>query len=326
VYPQIYLGHSPNTGSARRALRALALDLRARIHAARAAEPTTLLLHFSAAEAADAIDLLLLRPNVVIVGAVRAYGGPIETLPSGQWRDGASGTELREPRDRTPLQHVKAQRDAVRERLDQAAALLLGAGAGKRPFERAIGALIFAPATHPESRISLDVGDHRQQLKVLGLDELPALAGMVRTNAALTDAAIRAIATEVFAGQLWHDGARFLLDLAPARFQLRVLADGGRAERQLPLIEGENVIGRRRAPQHFEHRLTLSGDELISADHALITCGDDDSVTLRDTSKNGIWITLPGGTEERVRAERAITPGTLLRMGVTRVRLEKIAD
>src|SRR4051794_19521227 len=52
VYPQIYLGDIPSTSDQRRALRALALDLRARIHATRATEPTTLLLHFRAAEGA----------------------------------------------------------------------------------------------------------------------------------------------------------------------------------------------------------------------------------------------------------------------------------
>src|SRR5215207_8690687 len=36
VYPQIYLGNIPTTSQQRRALRALALDIRARIHATRA--------------------------------------------------------------------------------------------------------------------------------------------------------------------------------------------------------------------------------------------------------------------------------------------------
>jgi hypothetical protein len=327
VYPQIYLGHSPGTGPQRRALRALALELRARIHAARADEPATLLLHFSAgAGAAEAIDLLLLRPHAVIVGAVRAYRGPIEVLPGGPWRDRASGETLREQLDRTPLQHVKAQRDAVRDRLDQAAAQLLGSVPSERPFERAIGALILAPASHPESQISLDISDHRQQLKVLGLDELPALAGMVRTGAQLPEAALRAIATDLFGGQLWHDGTRFVFELARQCFQLRVLAEGGRAEKVLPLLEGENVIGRRRAAQQYEYRLTLSGDELISADHALLTYVDGDSVMLRDTSKNGTWITPPAGAEERVEGTRAITMGTLIRMGMTRLRLECVGE
>ena len=324
MYPQIYLGSVPTTSARRRALRDLALDLRSLIHAARAAEPSTLLLNFGAGEgAAESIDLLLLRPRAAIVGAVRAYGGPIETLPNGQWCHRDTGAPLHEQRDRTPIQHVKLQRDAVRTRLESASALL-GLAADTRPFDRMVGALIIAPATHAESRVSLEIGDHRQQLKVLGLDELPALAGMVRLGSQLPDAAVLAIVAEVFAGRPWHDGARFLFDLAAPRFQLRVLGEGARPEKRLPLIEGENLLGRRRSPQQHEHRLSLSGDELISGDHALIVCGDDDWVALRDVSKNGTWITPPGGTEERVRGERTIFPGTLLRMGMTRARLERI--
>jgi hypothetical protein len=325
VYPQIYLGETPATSHQRRALRALALDIRARIHASRAAEPTSLLLHFRAAESAvPAIDMLLLRPSVAIVGAVRAYRGPIESLPDGQWRRRDSGEPLREERERTPIQHIKMQRDAVRDQLEAAAPRLLGTPAGARPFERMAGALIIAPSTHPESRVSLEINDHRQQLKLLGLDELPALAGMLRLGVQLPDLAIQAIASELFGGRPWHDGARFLFDLAVPRFQLRLLEDGARPEKLLPLIEGENLVGRRRSAQHYEHRLTITGDELISADHALIICGDDDWAALRDTSKNGTWITPPGGTEERVRGERTIFPGTLLRMGMTRARLERI--
>jgi hypothetical protein len=144
----------------------------------------------------------------------------------------------------------------------------------------------------------------------------------------LSAEALHLIAFELFAGRLWHDGTKFLFDLAPARFRLRVLAApttqaGTRGEKLLQLAEGENVAGRRRAAQKYEHRLALSGDELISADHALLICGDD-HITLRDTSKNGTWITLPGGSEERVRGERAIFPGTLLRMGQTQMRLERV--
>ena len=325
MYPQIYLGDIPNTGGQRRALRALALHIRARIHATRAAEPTTLLLHFRAGESpTPEIDLLLLRPSVAIVGAVRAYQGPIESLPGGQWRRRDSGELLREERDRTPIQHVKLQRDAVREQLDNAAPRLLGTPADAHPFDRIVGALIIAPSTHAESRVSLEIGDHRQHIKLLGLDELPALASMLRLGMQLPEPAIHTIVSELFGGRLWHDGARFLFELAAPRFQLRLLGDDMRPEKLLPLIEGENLLGRRRSSQHYEHRLTLSGDELISADHALIICGDDDWAALRDTSKNGTWITPPGGAEERVRGERTIFPGTLLRLGMTPALLERI--
>jgi hypothetical protein len=325
VHPQIYLAQIPPTLAERRALRAQALDLRARILAVRAPEPTTLLLRFAAGEGAAAnIDLLLLRPQAAIVVALRAYRGPILAAPGGPWAYRDGGEPIREQRGRTPLQHIRAQRDAVRERLEGAPGLLPGLDAGAQPFDRLVGALVCVPATHPESRIALEVSDHRQQIKVLGLDELAGLAAAVRLGAPLPDATLHAIVADVFGGRLWHDGQRFLFDLAPQRFQLRVLAEGARAERVLPLIEGENVIGRRRAPQQFEHRLTLAGDELISADHALIICGDDARVTLRDTSKNGTWVTPPGAKEERVRQERAIVPGTLLRMGLTRARLERV--
>jgi len=322
VHPQIYLGHIPPTARERRGLRALALDLSGRIAAARAAEPTILLLDFADAKLTEMIDLLLLGPNAIIVGAIRAYRGPVEASPNGRWRDRATGEPIHDQRGRTPLQQVREHGDAVREQLECSAERLTDAPPDDRPFERTIGAVIFMPSTHPESRISLDVTDHRQWLKVLGLDELPALAAMVHTGPHLSEQAMRAIATEVFPGRLWHDGASFLFDLAPARFQLRRLADD-RPEVLLPLQEGETIVGRRRKAQQSEYRLTLEDDDLISSNHAQISYGDDEWVTLRDTSKNGTWITPPGGTEERVRGERAIMPGTVLRMGMTQLRLEE---
>jgi hypothetical protein len=178
---------------------------------------------------------------------------------------------------------------------------------------------------HAESRISLDVGEHRQWLKVLGLDELPGLAAMVQLGTQLAEEWIRLIVSEIFGGRPWHDGERLLFELAPGRFQLRLLAEGDRAEEVLPLIEGENLIGRRRQASGHEHRLTLAGDDLISSDHARIVCHGSDRVTLHDTSKNGTWVASQGGPEERLHgAERAIGPGTVLRMGVTRMRLEDV--
>jgi hypothetical protein len=260
----------------------------------------------------------------VIVGAIRAFPGPIEVTPDGHWTLLATGAPIREEHGLAPLQVVRAQRDAVRDRLDQGAVRLLGPESGTQPFQRTIGALICAPATHPESRISLDVDDHQRWLKILGLDELAGLAAMAHTGAQLDEQAMREIAGELFDGQLWHDGARFLFELAPSRFQLRLLAEDGQAERVLPLAEGENVIGRRRATQAHELRVTLSGDDLISSDHAWIIAGDDDRVVLRDTSKNGTLVALPGQPEQRVHGvEYTIGPGALLRMGMTRMRLER---
>jgi hypothetical protein len=333
VYPQLYLGQIPTTAPARRALRERALDLHAALRAARAPEPTYALLNFAVdagpgpAATPHEVELLLLRPNAVIVGAIREYAGPIEVSPGGHWLQSATGAAIHDERGRTPLQVVDEQRDAVRERLDQESARLLDGPADARPFERTVAALICAPAIHPESRISLDVDEHRRWLKVLGLDELPGLAAMVRSGVRLSEDAMRQIATEVFEGRLWHDGERLLFHLAPDRFQLRLLAEGDRAEVVRPLMEGENIVGRRRAAQRYERRVTLAGDDLVSSDHARIICGDDDQVILRDISKNGTGITLPDGSEELVhRAERVLAPGAMLRMGVTRMRLERIGD
>jgi hypothetical protein len=329
VYPQIYLGHTPATAHARAALRARALDLRECFGAARQPMPTYLLLNFAAGDGPDAgaLDLLLVCPHSVIVGAIRAYDGPIEVLPGKGWTLGATGEPIHEPDGRTPLHLVQAQRDAVRERLNGEAPRLLGAPLDAQPFDRIIGAVICAPRMHPDSRISLDVDEHRQLLKVLGLDELPGLAAMSRTNLQLAEEQMQAIVGDIFAGRRWHDGARFLFELAPPRLRLRLLDAAPGREMVLPLLEGETVIGRRRMPLGRERRLTLSGDDLISSDHARIFCDDEDRVVLRDTSKNGTWIAMPGAPEEHVRGEeRVIAPGTLLRMGMTRMRLEKIAD
>ena len=326
MYPQIYLGIIPDTTAERLALRALALDLRASIGAARGDEPTTLLLHFAPTPGAAPADLLLIQPHAAIVGAVRSYRGPIAAQPGGAWALRDTGAALIEAGGASPIQHIGAQRDAVRQRLDAAAPALLGTLPEATPFERTVGALICAPITHPDSRISLTISDHRRQLKVLGLDELPAVAALLRLGTQLAPAAMQALASELFGGRLWHDGARFLFELAAPLFQLRVLANGARAAKILQLMEGETQIGRRRAPQQNERRLTLSGDELISADHAVLAVGEGGQVTVRDTSKNGTWVTGPGGAEERIRRERSLSPGDELRLGITRLRLELVAD
>jgi hypothetical protein len=327
VYPQIYIGLVPPGLPERQMLRERALDLYDCLHRAPSLAPAYILLNFAAGDISPAqpIELLLLGPNAAIVGAIRSYSGPIDVTPAGPWMRRDTGDPIVEGRGRTPLQVVKEQRDAVRSRLNHEAARLLGAPADAQPFERTVGALICAPRMHAESRISLDVGEHRQWLKVLGLDELPGLAAMVQLGTQLPEERIRQIVSEIFGGRPWHDGERLLFELAPGRFQLRVLAEGDRAEELLPLIEGENMIGRRRQTSGHEYRLTLAGDDLISSDHALIICRDSERVTLRDTSKNGTWVISPDGAEERLHgAERAIGPGALLRMGVTLMRLEYI--
>jgi hypothetical protein len=334
AYPQIYLGQLPSTAAERIALRERAFDLRAALRGGSRGRPelgpTYALLNF-AAGAAPMVELLLLRPNALFVAAMRVYPGPIEVTPEGRWTDLTTGAAIRDERGRSPLQVVRAQREAVRAQLEQGARQLLDATmeseAGAPSFARIVGALICVPTTHPESRISLDVDDHRQQLKILGLDELAGLVAMLRTAAQLPEPAMRRIVVDLFDGRLWLDGERLLFELAPGRFQLRVLGDDSRPESVVPLIEGENIAGRRRSAQRYERRITLSGDDLISSDHARLVCGDGDQVTLRDTSKNGTWVTLPGSAEERLHGvERAITLGAVLRMGVTRMRLERIGE
>jgi hypothetical protein len=341
AYPQIYLGQIPGTAAERIALRERALELRAALRAGPRRrpelDPTFALLNFvvgvapGESDRATTIELLLLRPNAAIVAAIRAYPGPIEVTPDGHWTDLTTGAAIRDERGRSPLQSVRAQRDAVRARLDHHAGSLLdsavGSAAEAPSFARTVGALICAPATHPESHISLDVDDHHQQLKILGLDELAGLAAMIRAGVRLSEASMRWIVADLFEGQLWHDGERLLFELAPGRFQLRVLGDDDRAEAVVPLMEGDNIAGRRRSAQRYERRITLTGDDLISSDHARLSCADSDLVILSDTSKNGTWVTPPGGAEEWLHsAERAIALGAVLRMGMTRMRLERIGD
>lgn len=320
MYPQIYLGDIPTSAPERQALRGLAIELRARIHAARLAEPIVLLLHF-APTALPPVDLLLLSPHTALVGVVRAYRAAVLAQPGGRWSYRDSGAPIVEAGGLTPMQLVAAQRDHVRALLGQGAPLL----AEPMPTDRLVGALICAPVLHPDSRISLDIGEHRRQLKVLGLDELPGLVPMLRSGAQLAEPAMRAITGDLLGGRLWHDGARFLFDLAAPRFQLRVLPNGTRAERTLPLNEGDTIIGRRRAPLQNEHRMTIAGDELISADHVVLICGEGDQIVVRDISKNGTWVSGPAG-EERIRSERALAPGAQLRIGITQVRLERAGE
>jgi hypothetical protein len=347
TYPQLYLGQTPGSASERYVLRERALALHAALHSGSRSridqEPTLVLLNFLIDDRStpQQVELLLLRPRAALVGMLRTYPGPIEVLPDGRWTDLASGAALRDGLGRTPLQVVRAQRDAVRTRLQHAAAdldvgqdapqppgrseMALPSTAG-RPFQRTVGALICAPTTHPESRISLDVDDHRQWLKILGLDELAGLAAMLRSDVQLSETAMRAICVEVFGGRLWHNGEKLLFELAPGRFQLRLLGEHEPVDAVFPLIEGENVVGRRKSARRHEHRVALSGDDLMSSDHVRLVCGDE-QVVLRDLSKNGTYLIHPDGAEELLRgADRLLAPGALLRMGVTRMRLERAGE
>jgi FHA domain len=319
-YPQIYIGTTPETSTRRRALRTLAMDLRARLRPQREPLPTLVLLHV-AVEGAGTVDMVVLRPNVLIVGAVRAVDGPLD-MRHATWSD-LRGAMVRDPEGRTPLAAVGYQRDTLRARLLERAP----AGSPESHYlQRAIAAVVCAPALPPESRIALDIEDHRALRKVLGLDELPGLSVMASSGVRLPEASLIELA-EQLGGRMWHDGSRLLFELAPARYRLRLLGDERATRTALPLIEGENLLGRRRTARPHEHRLTIAGDDLISSDHAVIICHDDGRVSLRDISKNGTWMTLPDGPETFVHSlERTITPGTILRLGETRMLLQEALD
>lgn len=310
VTVRMYLGETPDSLLARRALRDRVLALHGLFR--RSAEPAaaTLLLHAALAPPAGWLDLLLLAPNGALAAVVLAADGPIEVVNPAAW-----GGDL--PGD-SPLARVRRVRDAARARLERADL------PGDPSFERLAGALVVSPALHPESRVLLDVDDHRDRIKVAGLDELPALAAMVRDGPRLEADTMHTIAAEVFGGRLWHDGDRFLFEVAASPFRLCVVREAGRGERRLALLGGENVIGRRRAPLHGEHRLVLAGDDLISNDHAVVTVADDGSLLLHDDSTNGTWVANPGAAEVHIHhAGCKLAPGAQLRMGNTRLRLER---
>lgn len=316
-YPQIFIGQIPPTAARRRALRSLALDLRVRLRPPREPLATLVLLNFPV-EGADLIDLLIARPNMLIVGALRTFDGPIIAAAGDQWLD-LHGRSLQHEGS-SPLAYVGNQRDTLRARLAESLPVELGQA---QIVKRMIAALICAPSLHAESKITLDVEDHRALRKVLGLDELAGLTAMTSSSTRLAEQTLHALIMEQLGGQLWHDGNRLLFELAPPPYHLRLISAENGQRPALPLIEGENVIGRRRTARPHEHRLTIAGDDRISSDHAAIICGDDQQVLLRDTSKNGTWFTLPNGPESFLgNAERLIVPGTIIRMGETRMQLE----
>ena len=314
-HPHIYIGTTPDTPTQRRAMRTLALDLRVRLRSQRDPAPVLALLHFPI-EGAGVADLLIARPNALILAALRTFDGPLE-ITHQLWRD-IRGQAIREGEGQTPLAIVGLQRDTLRARLLEA---LPAESLTARAAQRLIAAVVCMPLLHADSRIALDIEDHRAQRKILGIDELPGLSIMAAGAVRLTELDILEL-IEHLGGQLWHDGSRLLFELAPPRHQLQVLNTEQAVRTTLPLIEGENMIGRRRTARPHEHRLTITGDDLVSSDHALLICHEDGRVTLRDTSKNGTWVTLPDGPETFVHAtERQLIPGTILRLGDTRMQL-----
>lgn len=327
MQPRIYLGKIPPTIHERVELREHALLLTQRLRQSQTVGMCAVLLHFSAGAHSplQCVDLLLLRGDAIMVGALRAYPGPIAAMPGEAWRDRLNDRLIVEEDGAFPLHRLRAQRDAIQVSLNAAAERLGLAARDSRPFRRVYGAVVCVPQVHPDSQISLDVDDHRDGLKVCGFDELPGVAAMLHTDLMLNDAIIETIAGGVFGGRLWHDGNHFLFDLAAPRFRLRIITPGNPPQ-IAPLLEGTTVVGRRRAARRVEQRITVAGDDLISLDHLYLTCDEASStVTIRDDSKNGTWLTTAGGAAEHLRGQtRAIAAGARLRIGTTDITLESI--
>lgn len=309
AHTQIYLGHIPTTSYRRRVLRERALRLAALLDRPELT-PSVALLHVGEPPA----DLLLLRPRFALVGSLKDVDGPVLLDDDGRWITGAQGEEVRSPTDEPLLAHLKQVRDRTIAPLERHL---------QQPLHRTIGALIGVPSMHPDSQITLDIDDHRQQIKVLGLDELPALASMVQTGITLEAHELHELATDTFGGRLWHDGTQLLFEIGVTPWSLRARQAQDGAAPVWPLLEGATFVGRRRGPRRYEYRVMLADDELMSNDHAVLYASDDGRVVLRDTSTNGTWVALPGQPEQRLhRAERQLVAGTLLRMGATEVVLE----
>ncbi|MCS6939576.1 MAG: FHA domain-containing protein [Roseiflexaceae bacterium] len=327
MQPQIYVGRTPDTARERIVLRERALAL---VRAMRQS-PTEgqCAVVFNITAGADPpltrIDLLVLRATAVIVGALRTYTGPIDAPPGGIWRDRATGQPILEEDGAHPLHRLRQQRDAVQMSLNAAAVRLGIASAEPHPFRQVTGVIVSVPALPADSRISLDVDDHRDHLKVCGFDELPGVAAMSHSGVTLSGEAIHTIATHLFGGRLWYDDNRFLFELAPPRFQLFIQAPES-APLSVPLYEGETIVGRRKSPRGNERRIPILNDELVSSDHLSIVSDDEPGgVVIRDTSKNGTWVTPPDGPTEHLRnTERIIFAGTRLRLGMTDMILERV--
>ncbi|MGQ9549737.1 MAG: FHA domain-containing protein [Roseiflexus sp.] len=325
--PRIYVGQTPDTTDGRILLRERTLMLAHFVH--RSPTEGVCAIAFNVTLGTESpltrIDLIMMRTTAVIVGALRTCTGPIDALPGGVWRDRAGGRPILDADGLHPLHRIRVQRDAVQRSLNATAMRFGLASTDPRPFKRVIGAIVGVPAIHADSRISLDVDDHRDHLKVCSFEELPGVAALAHSGVVLSVESIHTIITDLFGCRLWYDNEHFLFELAPPQFQLYITAPG-RAPMRVPLYEGETIVGRRQSAQGTERRITLSDDELVSSDHLHILCTDDPAgVTMRDTSKNGVWITLPDGYIEHIRhAERTVPVGARLRLGMTDIMLERI--
>ena len=318
-YPRIYICDIPETISARRLLRSRALELHTLLSNTRDTQLQLVVLNIPLGH--EHLDVLLARQNVLIAASMYHWPQAI-SIPYGMpWREKLSGTVLNLPDGRSPLQHVAALRNAMRISLKQS---WQQTQIESQALECMIGAVVAIPELHPDSEVQLDINDHQQRLKLLGLNELPGLAAMAGASWQLTESTLQAMITEHLHARLWHDGTALLFELARPRFQLRLLGDDLESCAALPLLEGENIIGRRRAMQPSEYRHSIA-DDLVSNDHALIYCEDGDQLRLCDMSKNGTWLTIPGEREEYIHhQEHLLQVGMKIRVGITRMRLERV--
>ncbi|MBC8161258.1 MAG: FHA domain-containing protein [Roseiflexaceae bacterium] len=304
MYHHIYLAQTPTNATARRHLRARALDLAARL--AQVGEgPCAVILGLDS----GCPDLVVLRPHSVIAALIHQTTSPLDQLPDRVWVERASGERVL---GGAPLAAVRAARSMLVRKIEQHSdtAALLG---------RLVGALVIAPTLPADSRIVLDIGEHRDHIKLLGLDELAPLAAMLQAGARLDELSFGGIIAALDA-RLWHNGERLLFEVGLAAYQLNHTSGVA-----LTLLEGANVIGRRAAPLQGEFRLTIEGDDTISADHAVLICLADGRAVLRDTSTNGTYLRAHGGEEQRIHhAEQPITAGSTIRMGETVLRLERV--
>lgn len=310
------MGSTPDTPAGRRVARQRALELQTRLHTLFADQPVGVLLNVVVDH--DVADVVVMHPTAIIVGLIRDIHGPVQVFANGEWRYRDSGQPIVGPHGETLLQQINRCRDLVCRRIDRALLASADPLADAQSLQRTVGALIIAPRTHAETTVSMDIDDHRRQIKVLGLDELPGLALMSQTGVQLSAELMAAIMERGFGARLWHDGSQLLFELGLASYHLR-LRDGT----VMPLIEGVTMIGRRETPLHHEYRLVISNDDSVSSDHAVITSATDGRVLLRDISTNGTWVAPPGGVEHHVhRTEYELSAGTTIRMGETRMVLE----
>jgi hypothetical protein len=316
---RFYIGELPNDALARRELRDRGLQLLDGLRQAESLDSAVAIWAARIAPSEPLIDLLLITPQAALVGLLLPGTSPIDMLNDGRWVVRATNEELRNTTGEAPIEQVRRRREAVVRFFSELPDL-----ASEALLPRLTAALIFVPAAHRDSRIRLDIEEHRQQIKLVGLDEVAALMSMLQSNSRLPETLLDELATKHGAARLWHTGQQTVFEPADAGWRVQVLPSQFAENRRLTLLLGDNIIGRRRTPREQEYRLLPAHDDLMSNDHAVITCLDEQQIWLRDTSTNGTLVTPPNGPEFRLhRGERQLLAGTILKMGETRMALER---